>query len=229
MGQNEKTHNFLYGKVSPEEDDETLNLWVKKIMDTELRDHMDQTLENIYNVKRKNEKGFVLRYLRPLLATAASIALLVSLFIGYQNNISPESLATEYIVAQTLKHPGSSKGISQPNLYRTDGIMAFNSGDYEKATLSFEKIELPNLEDSYYLGLAYLKTGNLANAIEELKKCTHESSRFKEEANWFLALALVLEGKNVAAQQQLYTISKDAWKYAEAQELLKRLKKINAN
>ncbi|BFP42459.1 hypothetical protein FGF1_33040 [Flavobacteriaceae bacterium GF1] len=225
MQQNERIKEFLAKGTDMAKLDDTLKIWVTQIKDEELRDELSQTLDERYGVKKTPEKGFVLRYIRPILATAASLALLVTLYMVNQNDVSPHALATQYLDSQILQHPGGFKGIAKSDLNKTLGIRAFNNGDFEKAILQFERIASPNEEDIHYLGLAYLKNGQYQKAIEQLKNGTSETSRFQEEANWFLSLAYVLDGEDKAARYRLGQIEKGEWQFDEAQELMEKLKK----
>lgn len=223
MQENNKLKEFLAEGTDMDKVDDTLKIWVTQTMDEELRDELAQTLNEEYGLKRTAGKSFVLRHIRPILATAASLALLISLYMVNQNDITPNALATQYLNSQTIQHPGSFKGAAASDMNRTKGIVAFNNGDFDEAALEFEKIVAPNEEDSHYLGLAHLKSGHYQKAIEHLKKGALENSRFREEAHWFLALAYFLDGQDTAAKQQLRQIREGEWQFDKAQELLKKL------
>ena len=223
MQEDKKIKAFLDEGTDMETLDKTLKSWITQTMDDELRDELTQTLNEKYAVKRTAGKSFVLRHIRPILATAASLALLISLYMVNQNDITPNALATQYLDSQTIQHPGGFKGAAASDVNRTRGIVAFNNGDFDEAALEFEKIVAPNAEDSHYLGLAHLKSGQYQKAIEHLKKGASENSRFREEARWFLSLAYFLDGQDTAAKQQLRQIREGEWQFDKARELLKKL------
>ncbi|MEM0940135.1 MAG: hypothetical protein AAF600_20420 [Bacteroidota bacterium] len=223
MQENHKIKRFLSEVTDMNKLDEILKIWVTQTMDEELRDELSQTLNDQYGVKRTTGKGLVVRFIRPILVAAASLALLATLYVVYQNSVTANTLAMQHLESQTLKHPGGLKGVAKSDANRTRGILAFNNGNFEKATLQFEKIALPNEEDVHYLGLAYLKNGEYQKAIENLKKSTSEVSRFREEANWFLSLAYLLDDRDKDAIDQLEQIGKGEWRFDEARKLLKKL------
>lgn len=223
MKQDKKAQEFLNEETSLDKMDNTLKEWVGRVMDDEIRTEISNSLKDDFGITRTPKKVFVLKHIRPILATAASIALLVSIVLFNQDNIAPDALAIQYLSAQQLQHPGGSKGTSLPDANRTKAIKAFNEGDFAKAVGDFKKIESPRDEDSYYLGLAYLKTGQYQNAIETLQNCTKESVRFEQETNWFIALSLLMDGKYMDAERKLEQIKQGDWKHDEANELLKSI------
>lgn len=224
MNNHRDPHDFLSPTTEPKEVDKVLGQWLNCTLDQELRQQFGQNLEQRFNIKKPmKKKGGVRALMRPFLAAAASIALLAVLYVANQDNVTVENMATEHIVSQNLKHPGNSKGVSLVNPHRLAGITAFNNGDYGKAADGFQKIEAPTLEDTYYLGMAHLKNENYPLAIETLKNCAHSGSRFRQEANWFLSLAYIVQRENTKAIQQLAKIETNDWNYLEAQKLLKKL------
>ena len=223
MEKNNKIEEFLSDTTDMEKMDDILKMWITRTKDEELSEELSQTLDNRYGVKRKPKKGDVLRYLRPILAIAASLALLITLYTINQNDVSADTLATQYLDSQTIQHPGSFKGVANSNSNRIIGIMAFNEGDFKKAAMQFEEIVLPNEEDLHYLGLAHLKNGQYQKAIVNLKKGAVKTSRYREEANWFLSLAYLLNGQDANAKYWLEQIGNNDWQFDKAQELLEKL------
>lgn len=223
MEENNKIEEFLSDTTDMEKMEDILKMWITRTKDEELRKELSKTLDNRYGVKRKAKKGVVLRHLRQILAIAASLALLFTVYMFNQNDVPADTLATQYLDSQTIQHPGGFKGVANFDSSRTKGIMAFNEGDFKKAALQFEEIVSPNEEDLHYLGLAYLKNGQYQKAIENLKKGAVKTSRYREEANWFLSLAYLLDGQDANAKYWLDQIKKGDWQFEQAQDLLKKV------
>ena len=222
MEENNKIEEFLSDTTDMEKVDDILKTWITRTKDEELREELSQALENRYGVKRKPNKGIMLRYLSPILTIAASLALLFTIYMFNQNDVSADTLAQQYLSTHSIQHPGGFKGAANFDANRAQAIMAFNEGDFEKAALQFDEIASPNEEDLHYLGLAYLKNGQYQKAIENLIKGAEKTSRYREEANWFLSLAYLLDGQDANAKYWLDQIKKGDWQFEQAQDLLKK-------
>lgn len=225
MKKEEKLKVFLAHDADMGKMDDLLETWVKGVKNEELRAEMAYVLEEEYGITKLPQKVYVLKHIRPVLAVAASIAMLVGLFLFNRNETSPKIMAAQHLEVLTLQHPGHFKGVSKSDENRTQGIIAFNNGDYKQAFKYFEKISSPNDEDNYYLGLAYLKEGRYKKAVENLKTNLGGNSRFRQEANWFLSLAYLLDGKDTEAERHLQQIQQQDWRFDEARKLLNELKK----
>jgi len=98
----------------------------------------------------------------------------------------------------------SSKGID----YEFErGMVDFKSGEFQSAVNRWEALLAgnPNSDTlNYFLGTAYLELGYSAQAIQNLHKVSENSqSKFVDDANWYLALAYILEDKKDEARQAL--------------------------
>jgi len=228
MNKEEKLDTFLAPDADMGKMEDILKTWVTGVNDEKLRVEMAEALAKERGITKSPIKTtYKLRLIRPLLVAAASIVLLIGFFYLYPSDVSPSHLATQYVETQTLQHPGSFKGVSIVNQSRTQGIIAFNNGDFKQAIIHFEEISAPNDEDTYYLGLAHLKVGQYKDAAVKLEQSANNTSRFHEEVNWFLALTYILDGRSADALSYLSKIKKGDWRFDEAQELMLTLNKIN--
>lgn len=223
MKPNQKLNDLLSEVVHSEKTDSILKSWVNTLADEELRNEMASTLQADFKIDKGSSKKSKTVRLRTWITAAASIAILISVFFYKQNMADPDVLAAQYLQTQFVEHPGNSKGFAQVNSFRSEAILAFNEEAFLKAAENFEKITEPTQEDIYYLGLSFLKTGQYSKASESLEKCLSEGSRFKEEATWFLAISLILEGKEANSKVLLEEIKKVDWQYEKAQKLIKTL------
>ena len=220
MERDEKIRQFAKGQLSEKETDALLEDVLTEEMDTGLRQRISQKLKDEHGVTREQpaKSEGKLRYLPYMLAVAVSIVLLFTLTIF--NGGNPQEMASGYLAGQEIMHPGSFKGVTDQEQERTLAIDAFNDARYGEAAGHFGKIATPNVEDDYYLGVAYLKDGQLDAAKDQLQKVGEQNTRFDQEANWFLALAYLLDEKEDEAADILKKIGTNEWKYGEAQELL---------
>jgi|GEM_PF-3172318 len=227
MNKAEELNTFMAPDADMDKMEDILKTWVTKVNDEKLRVEMAEALAKEQGISKSSRKLYKLRQIRPLLVAAASIVLLIGFFYLYASDVSPSHLATQYVETQTLQHPGSFKGVSIVNQSRTQGIIAFNNGDFKQAVIHFEEISAPNDEDTYYLGLAHLKVGQYKDAAVKLEQSAKNTARFHEEVNWFLALTYVLDGRSADALSYLSKIKKGDWRFEDAQELIHTLNKIN--
>ncbi len=102
------------------------------------------------------------------------------------------------------KDPGliSAMGISD-HFDFDDAMIDYKKGDYDKAIASWEKLSAAApLNDTlnYFLGSAWLAKKNSSKAIGYFRRVLPvKNSQFLPEANWYLGLCLIKEGKKQEA------------------------------
>jgi len=115
-----------------------------------------------------------------------------------------------------------------------NAIAAFKEGQFSVAVAAIEKSiekdeeELKLDEKHFYLGLSYLyeDVPNYKKAISHLatSKELNPSSQLAPQANWFMALAYLKQGKIEEAKVLIQlVIDADIWKKAEATALLNNI------
>lgn len=223
-----KLHQLISEELSEKETDEIMGALVTQQMNAELRQRLAHTLKEEHGIIRGAERGKgKIKYLNYMLAVAASITVLIAL-VFYPNRAgdSPEALVQQYLSEQPLSHPGTFKGTTVVDEQRTQAIVAFNQGDFTEAIVHFNALTLPTVEDTYYLGLAYLMDKQYELAIAELERILEKSNRFNQEIRWFLGLAHLADGSIEKGAIELRKIAAGEWKYKEAVSILKKIEDL---
>lgn len=116
-------------------------------------------------------------------------------------------------------------GDSTSTLY--SGMQHFKTGSYEKALTSFLEVkEKYNQISTFYIGLCYMELEYYDKAIIYLKEATETNSEQKQDAEWYLALAYLAEGKEKDSEKMLerIIINPRHFYHNQAQNLLAELK-----
>jgi len=113
-----------------------------------------------------------------------------------------------------------------------NAITAYEEGQFSIAVAAIESSMAKNSEKldekHFYLGLSYLyeDVANYEKAISHLakSKALNSSSQLAPQANWFMALANLKQGKIKEAKALLQEVIKaDTWKKVEATALLNKI------
>lgn len=100
----------------------------------------------------------------------------------------------------------------------------FNEKQYQKAVVSFEKLEhLNNPELLYFYSIALIETNNYSKAETILNALKNGVSVYKDKATWYLALSNLKQKKFDECKTYLNQIPADAEDFDKAQKLLKDL------
>lgn len=101
------------------------------------------------------------------------------------------------------------------------GFEFYIKRDYKNAVNAFDP-KSTDVSEIFYNGLSNLYAGNYDRAIQLLSSEPLKSSRYKQQADWFIALALLKSDKKEAAKKALGSISNDPahYKSEEARKLL---------
>lgn len=127
-------------------------------------------------------------------------------------------LANGNVLERELRHRYPLASLQRGPITNT-GFQAYVSGNYREAIKAFEN----NSTDAtvvFYNGLSHLYTGEYDAAITLLGSL--QESRYREQALWFQALALMKSGRKEEAKKNLEQISSNPahYKSAVARELL---------
>ncbi|MEZ5104011.1 MAG: hypothetical protein R2757_05920 [Draconibacterium sp.] len=140
------------------------------------------------------------------LAVAASIIFIAVISVIFYNRPN----ANERLFAAYYKtDPGLVTAMSSKEMdYEFErGMVDFKSGEFQSAVNRWEPLLAgnPNSDTlNYFLGTAYLELRYSTQAIQNLHKVSENSqSKFVDDANWYLALAYILEDKKDEARQAL--------------------------
>ncbi len=160
-----------------------------------------------------------------LLAAAAIIVLLIyflmpgeSTEVDYRQTL----LAEHYQPFPNVIDPivkGEEKESNNP-------FQAYELGDYARAIKAFESKTPMNFNERLYCGLSYLAMGNAKKAVDTLAPLRDsQNPNFKDQADWYYALALVGNKQFDAAIAVLQEMMEDQDHsyYTEAEDLFNDL------
>jgi hypothetical protein len=163
------------------------------------------------------EKEIKVVNLRPwYYAVAATMAIVFGALLFTQNN--PQY--GDYNQHQTAVFIERSDG--DANLKAAQEF--FNSQNYKKAVVSFEKInDLKNPELQLYYAISLIEISDYQKAEIFLTNIKSGTSVYKDKATWYLALSNLKQKKTAACKSYLKQIPEDAEDYDNAQQLLNDL------
>lgn len=161
---------------------------------------------------------------------AAGLALLIGLGLGAWLLNRPTEL--DSLVAQQLDYPHFSpealRGTADQMAEWSDIRTLYLAGDYASAAQQLERkiAETGGThEQFFYLGLSrlYQTPAQYTQALEAFAKID-AASVYREEADWFAALAWLRQGNYPEARKLLFKITQEEqWKAQEAAAILKTL------
>lgn len=107
-----------------------------------------------------------------------------------------------------------------------EAVAAYLNKDYEASSLAFQKLqnETPAaVIFKFYTAISELSLGNANKAIPILEEISVDAPPiFAEQCQWYLALAYLKNGDRIKAKNKLAEIQRGAFKYEEAQELIRQ-------
>ena len=222
-----KLEKLLGQHLSTEEEEKILQEAIEFKLDKDLKARMETQLLEKKGLSRsptREKQTSRIILIRRLIAVAASILVLFLIFQTLQSNtIDAQQQAMIYLKEYDTFHGGNSKGASTDDDNRRLGIQAFNQKNFLEATQYFSKIQLKQEEDLLYAARAFLFIEQYGAAVEALEKLSTKSTRFRQETNWFLSLAYILEKQEEKGKAVLKKINPEDWNYDKAQELLHKL------
>ncbi|AXT59647.1 hypothetical protein D1816_04510 [Aquimarina sp. AD10] len=215
--------------ISKNEEDQILDEFIKNEYDQILKNKWKNVLNKEYKVTRKRsslkKKLITLHPIKIIVASAACISLVILLQLFNFSSLNSYELAQHYLTTQEILHPGAPKGTFDESQDRILAIQAFNNKNYELSHSYYQKIESLTAEDLYYHGLALLLNDQYQEAIRKFEEQTKKHNSFKQEINWYLSLAYILNRENEKATSLLKQINTSDWNHQEAQKLLSQLNK----
>jgi len=196
------------------------NAAVELLIEDNLRAELDslraeESAEGATNVVsiNKNKPVAKMRSLRTYLAAAASVAILLGFFgmnwVG--SNYSDTALSEGIYDGYDMPNVRSGSNTLHPF---SEGITAYNSGDYTKAIPFFQGIVVDDpryAEAQFYLGHALLNNKDFSAAATQFQKVrTLNDVRYTENAEWYQVVAqLSAEETNNEFQTLLNKITND--------------------
>ena len=187
-----------------------------------LRDVLQQT-DATWTAPRAGGGLRVVVY-RSLAAAAAVLLLLTAVWWLWPAPDGP-ALYAAYYTPFELPVAERSAGTTAPLLQRADA--AYRAADYEEALQLLTQLTetVPdNTLYRFYLAQAALRTPRTEVAVAELERLLDTPDHlFVQQSRWYLALAYLKTERREAARETLRAIEPGAYRYREAQQLLRRL------
>lgn len=138
------------------------------------------------------------------------------------------TLFNRSVLEKELSQPYALTAIDRGSGDVNAGFEFYLKGDYSNAIKAFGDVA-GDASVTFYKGLSYLYSGDYENAVTVLGSL--DGSRYKEQAAWFGAIALVKAGKVDEAREELRRINRagDQFKSEDAGQLLDELDGITNN
>lgn len=188
-----------------------------------------QEIARIHEEEKQTEQKPVITAEKPVrrlywsYGVAASISVLLLLWIGLFNTSTEQELFAEYY--EQYPNIVSLRGEDQSSLI--EGMKFYASGSYEKAIALLEKESdvSPKREADrqFYLSLSYLTTEQSGLAVKALENLNASETKYKQQVKWYLALAYLQQGNRNEALSMLKKIQTGEYQYNQAQEIISEI------
>ena len=233
-----KLFKILDLNLNSKELDDILEDVIQSKYDAELKEDWAKKLEQSFDVSKGSTDRKISFWRTRLFSlvigmAAAFLVLVIALHMFSPFSETPQSLASSYIEALDISHPGFNKGVIEATTEnRKNAMKAFNEHNYMEATRYFSliKSQHKSAQDVYFTGLASLLSENYEEAIQQftLVPTTKEAENYIAGSNWFLSLSLLLNGEEENAKIVLADIiksgSSSSSNHDKAQTLLNAIK-----
>lgn len=177
-----------------------------------------QNIKSISNEHFKDKKSKVIVFKPWQYSIAASVAILLGLFVFMQNN-NPKFEDYNQHENAYFTERGPTEN------YLKAAQDAFNSKNYKEATTQFELVlkenESPEIQLFYAISL--LEDNKFQKADIYLMDLKLSNSVFKNKAIWYLGLSKLKQKEYKSCKEILNSIPKDYEDYDQVQELLDKL------
>jgi len=183
----------------------------------------DQRHKNDFS--RKYPFGIGTRHIPWLAAAAVLLSIAVYILLSTMEK-SPQNSLYKKHYAQ-YKHIIEIRDASDSTSTLYSGMQHFKTGSYEKALTSFLEVkEKYNQISTFYIGLCHMELEQYDKAIIYLDEAANTNSEQKQDAEWYLALAYLAEGREKDSAKMLdrIIINPRHYYYNQAQNLLAELK-----
>lgn len=153
----------------------------------------------------------------PLLAAACVLIFGVLFFFPLQNSVYTLPEMRSEIVRGDLSQEGQTY---------EGAVKAFNDGDFTKSSAILSELQQANpniVQYQYYHALSLIGERKFKAAAHHLTPLADGKSVFKDEAQYYLGVALYEDGQTEDAKRRLKGISSEAVIYNDAQKLFKAI------
>lgn len=158
-------------------------------------------------------------------SVAAAAAILFFIFRPFSSGAFNSEKLFAYYVKEVEPLSSAERGNKADTLV-TRAVSLYNKKDYQHAMPLLQSISVKQPGDVQLLmatGICYLQTGQYDSSINLFDKISTGTTVFKNDAVWYKALVFLKQNKPEDCYTVLLTLSNDADKYKEAQELMKKI------
>ncbi|MCR9248845.1 MAG: hypothetical protein NXI20_00420 [bacterium] len=226
----EKIDAYLDGNMSKEEHDVFL-----KNMDSD--EELNKQVESVRQVRagiksfhfrnnlKQNSKKFQESATKPnytaylLSGIAASIILIISFNLVFQNNSDRQLLFAEYF--EPYPYLGAPRGEANLDDLGT-AYRSYVNRNYKEAVESFQRLAKEQLnipKNKFYLGVSYMGAGDMRSAITNFESILSESI-YHQQTQWYLGLCYIKLEDWEKAQYYLKLIDPDTELGKQAEALI---------
>ncbi|MGB3180955.1 MAG: tetratricopeptide repeat protein [Cyclobacteriaceae bacterium] len=157
---------------------------------------------------------------------AAVILLLIAtvvLLTGQRNVPSEELFAQSFAPYPNIVMATQRGGTDERNTLQK-AFYAYDRENYEEAITFFRRVPETEYNASVllYMGNAYLATGKAGDAEDIFKNVIKNYEQFSVQAEWYLALSYLKQGKKAEAGKMLQKLTKGENSYQEDAQLILR-------
>lgn len=168
--------------------------------------------------------------MRPMLAIAAVLVLTIAAYFIFANQTDPLRLYaknfTPYANTLTVRGETDTSAIARAEVA---AMQQYQNQQYPQAAATFEQLTQLNPKDlntyNFYAGIALLANMQAADALPKLQAVAQNNNPYKEQAEWYIALAYLQSKDKAKAKELLTQIAAQSVhdRKTEAQKLLKSL------
>lgn len=172
-----------------------IRLLLLGVKEAELSDKLNEFHNNLL-AKKKDAPVKPLTIPRILMAAAMIIIVSMGAWLYFLKMSDEEKLFTRFYKPD----PGLISAMSVSDNYTFDRAMIdYKVGSYDSALVAWQGLLASNAGSDtlhYFIGCSYLALDNNEKAISAFKTVTaSDNSYFKNDAYWYIGLALIKEGK----------------------------------
>lgn len=184
---------------------------------------LEKTLPDIE--KKPEGASIFMMYWKPM-AAAASVALLVSVYLIFNQPAKPEELYAQYFQVYPNVFEPTVRGNETADK-RRDAFGAYDRGDYKTAVILFDELLKEKEEPGILIlvGNANLMLGNIEQAQTNFLTLIKDFDDLDGQAKWYLGLSYLKQGNEKKARLILQELGDPEFTYSKkAKELLKNVK-----
>lgn len=188
-----------------------------------LKEELESIHKELYPEQKESSSNQVWIYVTGI---AASLILIAIFWVLFQDkSYSSDELFSNYFKPfpdYVTSRSSNSDSVSK-------AFLSYSKGEFKKAVRYFEHVEAKNEDIRFYLGVSYLGTEEISQAVVTFSDLLQQSNKYREQLHWYLSLAYVKNQEREKAIQTLKQIKAGEYQFEEARELLELLSNQKEN